>query len=684
MSRRRVLPGLIGLCLATGSQAAENVPEILVEGALPAQVGEVIEPRQETIAPVDTGAWLRALPGVSGTRLGGHGIDPVVRGQGETRVNVLLDGAYVHGGCPNRMDPATSYAPLSTYDRITLIRGNQTVRYGGGGSGGTLLLERDTQPFAAGEAPRLRGEAGYASNGDHREATLDGAVGSELGYARMIAGLNRADNYEDGNGDEVRSAFDERGANLLLGYTPSSRTRVELGLEAVRGEDILYAGMMDAPKSDHDVARLKFMQQLDIAAPGRLSGELYRSEVEHVMDNYSLRPLTAPMMMSVPSTSDTDGGRLQYQTDGADDWLVGIDVQRNDRTAIRYSGPLLAMINSYMWPGVALDQWGLFVERGFTLAERQRLRAGARYDRVDASAGLANADPADPMMGMPLLSPNQLYTLYYGTRADDVTENNIGGFLRYEYDMQANPVTWSATLSRSVRTADATERFMAANGMMPSDRWVGNPALDPEQHHQFELGAQAKSGGWDLNGAVYVDEVDDYILRDRAHSMDMLLGNATIYRNVDARLYGTELGAARTFAGAWQTRVTVEYVYGQNRSDDRPLAQIAPLELGMELRYVQTAWDLGGRLRVVDRQNRVDDDPLTGSGLDAGETSGFAVLDLSGRYALSKHVDLKYGIDNATDRSYAEHLNRSNDFDPTVVQINEPGRSVWLRVNASL
>jgi iron complex outermembrane receptor protein len=274
--------------------------------------------------------------------------------------------------------------------------------------------------------------------------------------------------------------------------------------------------------------------------------------------------------------------------------------------------------------------------------------------------------------------------LYYSATAQDISENNVGGFLRYTHEIESSPITWNATLSRSVRTADATERFMAANGMTPDARWVGNPTLDPEQHHQFELGAQAESAGWDLNGAVYVDEVSDFILRDRAHSTNPMLGNATIYRNVDARLYGTELGAARTWAQVWQSSATIAYVYGENRSDDRALAQIAPLELGLELRYVQSAWDLGGRLRVVDNQTRVDDDPSIGSGLDAGETSGFAVLDLSGRYALNKQVDVKLGVDNVFDRTYAEHLNRANDFDPVQVQINEPGRNIWLRLSAAL
>jgi iron complex outermembrane receptor protein len=44
---------------------------------------------------------------------------------------------------------------------------------------------------------------------------------------------------------------------------------------------------------------------------------------------------------------------------------------------------------------------------------------------------------------------------------------------------------------------------------------------------------------------------------------------------------------------------------------------------------------------------------------------------------------LRVGVTNLFDRTYAYHLNRSNSFDPTEVQVNEPGRSVYLRVSAS-
>ena len=56
--------------------------------------------------PIGDGAdLLRGVAGVTVGRMGGHGLEPRIRGLGEGNLNVLVDGAYVHGGCPNRMDP---------------------------------------------------------------------------------------------------------------------------------------------------------------------------------------------------------------------------------------------------------------------------------------------------------------------------------------------------------------------------------------------------------------------------------------------------------------------------------------------------------------------------------------------------------------------------------------------------
>ncbi len=59
---------------------------------------------------------LRDVTGADLSRMGGHGLEPFVRGQSQGDLTVLLDGATVHGGCPNRMDPATSYSTTETTD----------------------------------------------------------------------------------------------------------------------------------------------------------------------------------------------------------------------------------------------------------------------------------------------------------------------------------------------------------------------------------------------------------------------------------------------------------------------------------------------------------------------------------------------------------------------------------------
>jgi iron complex outermembrane receptor protein len=56
-------------------------------------------------------------------------------------------------------------------------------------------------------------------------------------------------------------------------------------------------------------------------------------------------------------------------------------------------------------------------------------------------------------------------------------------------------------------------------------------------------------------------------------------------------------------------------------------------------------------------------------------------VDLYGSYEISKHVKLSFGIDNLLDETYAYHVNRSNvdPFNPEALQVNEPGRLVWIK-----
>jgi iron complex outermembrane receptor protein len=659
--------------------------EILVLDEWPPPSGIQTLQRDE-LAPVSIGDGadlLRSIAGVSVGRMGGHGLEPRIRGLGESNLNVLLDGAYVHGGCPNRMDPPSSFAAPNGFDRITVLKGVQSLRYGAGGNGGTVLFERSPTLLPADQPWRADVRSAYGSWHRDPEVGVDAAFGRGSFYLRALGEMRSFDSYEDGDGNRVRSAYESENGSLAVGFGKPEKGVLELGLEVTRTDDALFAGAgMDSPEDSNDTVRLKFRRSDELAGWSDLRADLYFSAVDHLMDNYSLRPLSAPMAMRVPSTSDTFGGRLSADRQRSPRLrlTLGVDYQENLREALRYAGPdpqRVTNLQSVMWPDTTLSQGGLFIEGERLLSPESRLRFAGRIDRFTATAAKANLQP----VGMNR-SPNELYDLYYGSRADDWSDTDASALLRYERRLRSE-LTLFTGLSRSLRPADATERYLGSDNPIAPERWVGNPRLQTAKHHQLDLGVAATRprSYWALTG--FVDQVDDFILRDRAHGQEgiRLSDNASIYRNAEARLIGLELEGRRSLGPRFELGGTAGWVQGDNREDDRPLAQIPPLQGRLGLRYVDQRWTGAVGLRWATRQTRVDDDPLTGSGLDFGQTSGYAVLDLSASFELAAGLAVVAGADNLLDHTYADHLNRGNLFDPDPIRVNEPGRSLWVRLH---
>ena len=96
----------------------------------------------------DVGDYLKTIPGFALVRNGGTNGDPVLRGMFGSRLNILTNGSMMLGACPGRMDAPTSYISPETYDKLTVIKGPQTVLYGPGASAGTVLFDREPRASA--------------------------------------------------------------------------------------------------------------------------------------------------------------------------------------------------------------------------------------------------------------------------------------------------------------------------------------------------------------------------------------------------------------------------------------------------------------------------------------------------------------------------------------------------------
>jgi iron complex outermembrane receptor protein len=637
----------------------------------------------------DGGDFLGQISGVSTSRFGGRGLEPIVRGQSQTRLNILLDGAYVHGGCPNRMDPPASWAALETYEEVTVLKGVQSLLYGGGGSGGTVLFERDSRGLA--EEKGLHGRVGLSASDNNTPGDLSADIMSagEKGYIRGIGEIKTVDNYEDGDGREVRSSFDHKQAGVILGLTPTEDRLFELSLEKNDFEDALYPGAgMDSPVEEGNIYRLSYEDKPTAAWLNSVETELYLSDIDHVMNNFDLRtppkyPQTHPakagsdLKRETPTTSKTSGGRLILESgSGNTQWNYGLDLQRNERDAALNnmdSGDAKSI--SLMWPDASIEQKGLFAEATTALAKGQRLKYGLRVDLVDSSADKVNVKPTAPKTK----TPNEIYQMYYGVTAEDQDETNLGALLRYEQDLNSG-LTLFTGLSRSVRVADATERYMNKWSPVGKQRWVGNPGIESEQHHQLDIGLSREEGEFRWSSVLFYDDVSDYILRDTARGQAGIqqTDNADIYRNVDAELMGAELEGQWSLNNGLDFSASLAYVHTDNTSDDRPISQTPPVNGKLQLDYEKESWGFGSRVRFADNQDRID----TFSKQEVGETPGYGVLDVYGNYNINNTFSLRLGVDNITDKTYAEHINRANLLDVQSARVNEPGRAIWAKISA--
>ena len=159
------LPVALGLAVAASlahaapAEEARTLDTMVVTAAAPSSpLHWVTDPRlpRQPVPASDGADYLKTVPGFSAIRNGGTNGDPVLRGMFGSRLNILSNDGNLIGACPSRMDNPLSYIAPESFDRLTIIKGPQSVRWGVGASAGTIRFERDTPRF---EEPGLRADA---------------------------------------------------------------------------------------------------------------------------------------------------------------------------------------------------------------------------------------------------------------------------------------------------------------------------------------------------------------------------------------------------------------------------------------------------------------------------------------------------------------------------------------------
>lgn len=627
---------------------------------------------RQPVPASDAADYLKSIPGFSAIRSGGSNSDPVLRGMFGSRLLLLTDGGQMLGACPGRMDAPSSYISPETYDLLTVTKGPQNVIWGPGASAGVVRFDREPERFGELGA-RLHASVLAGSNGRFDQA-LDGAIGNELGYLRVIGNRSHSDDYANGNGDTIPSRWDKWNGDVALGWTPDADTLIEF--TAGRGDgEARYAGRgMDGTQFKRESLGLRVERSNLGGVLDKVEAKLYYNYADHIMDNFRLRMPNPASMMRNPMASQVDRRTLGARIAATWQWqdvelITGIDAQRSEHRARRstYSmmGSVFTDADRYPWnKDAVMHNYGLFAESTWQLAGRNRLVSGARLDRASAK----DFRPSfSSMMGMPTPNPT-----VGETRADTLPS----GFVRFEHDLTGSPTTVYAGIGHVQRFPDYWELFSARlNGPAGSDNAFDG--IKPEKTTQLDVGIQYRDKALQAWASAYVGLVRDYILFDYR-------GMNTQADNIDARIMGGELGVAYNLNSNWKADATLAYAWGKNSSDGEALPQMPPLEARLGLTYQRDDWSAGALWRVVDGQGRVADGRGNVVGQDLGDSAGFGVFSLNGAYRVTKQVKLSAGVDNLFDKNYAEHLNLGGDAGfgfPAETRIDEPGRPLWAKVD---
>jgi iron complex outermembrane receptor protein len=630
------------------------------------------DPRQPVPAS-DGGDYLKTIPGFALVRNGGTNGDPVLRGMFGSRLNILTNGSMMLGACPGRMDAPTSYISPETYDKLTVIKGPQTVLWGPGASAGTVLFDREPENF--GELGTRVNASILAGSHGRFDKVVDAAAGGPLGYVRVIGNTAHSDDYRDGNNDIVASRYDKWNGDVALGWTPDADTLIELTAGKGDGE-ARYAGRgMDGSQFLRESLGLRFEKSNISEVLEKLEAQVYYNYADHVMDNYTLRTPSGTGMMAGPMASNVDrrtlGARLKATWRWADVQLItGLDAQTNEHRQRSAMG-----VDTYEQLPYSKDadfhNYGVFSEMTWYAAERDRLITGARVDR--ASAKDYRQTTGSGMMSRPNPTADD-------TRADTLPS----GFIRYEHDLADSPTTLYAGLGHAQRFPDYWELFSPKSG--PAGSVNAFDSIKPEKTTQFDFGVNYKSADLEAWASGYIGVVRDYILFDYTPG---LMGMSTSRaENIDARIMGGELGAAYNLTDNWKADATLAYAWGKNSSDGSALPQMPPLDARFGLTYSEANWSAGALWRVVAAQHRIDANKGNVVGKDYAQSSGFGVFSLNGAYRINQHWKVSSGVDNLFGKAYAEHLNLAGNAgfgypanDPQA--INEPGRTLWTKVDMS-
>lgn len=590
---------------------------------------------------------LADLPGVTGSGFAAGASRPVIRGFDANRVRVLEDGVGSFDVSDIGPDHGVPIDPLAA-ERIEVVRGAATLRYGSQAIGGVVNAINNRVPAHMPEDP-FSGEvaAGYSTGADARDAA--GQINAGIGqFALHADGFARHSGDYDTPQGVLDNSFVNGGGAALGGSWIHDDDHVGLGV-------VRYQSRYGIPGEDShiEMEQTKLLLRSAIAVQG---SALKLVTIDGGWADYSHDELDADgiaLATFLDREWDLRGeatlGRLGLLSETA----VGMQLQHRNFSALGEG-------RGYLEPTETRTE-ALF---GFTeaaLGDALRLQLGARVEQVDVDG--------TPISGTPV------------SRGFTPVSASTG----LVFDA-SDALRFGLSLSTAARAPAQTELFARGAHDGPATFEIGDPDLTTERANSVEVSLRWRSGRLHADGSVWSTHFSDFIYgaltgRTCNEEGQCQAGDAgdfreLVYTQGSARYTGAEahadLSLTRIGSGELELNLMGDAVRARLGGGAGDVPRIPPWHLGAGLSWQSEAFDASVRLKYAGRQDHF--------GAFDTPTAGFANLDAQfgwRPWSDRKGVELALVGHNLTDRAQRNAVSFNKD------DILMPGRDIRLMIRAS-
>jgi len=598
------------------------------------------------------GELFDTVPGVQGigsNRVGGLSFN--IRGSGElaasdeSKIIVTVDGATKFY---EQYRLGSFFSDPELYKQVEVLRGPaSSTLYGSGALGGVINFEtKDASDFLTmGGTHALRFKVGYDSNGNEALASAIYATKPSEAFEGVFAlNYRTADNYEDGNGDEVTgSAFDAQ-SGLIKGkfsfgdsYEQSVTASYTVWNSDLDDTDYSQTGTLGFGTVDRSITDHTFALRYQNPASGNpwlnLDVVLSYSNTTVTQDDASLR---SPFFPCAPGfTQIVCDSEYAYRTLGLraentfelsrGNWenfvTVGFQYANQDRVGVTEVGGI------GFHPEGTDEKIGVYVQGEFIWNDRLTLVPGIRADFVSLDPGTGVAGSA-------------------------FDETVISPKFAAHYRLNDNwAIFGSVAQTERVPTLDEIYSF--------DDNEPSSPGLVPEKANSVELGfstffqdVAAPGDVLEFKATGFYSDIENLIARD-SNPAGTLPGDITPY-NVNipgVEIWGVEIEGAyeNDFAFA---RLVFSDVRG--RDTDTGLTPTSIPQRSTVLTVGGKNDDLG--LRYGWRGNFVGDIDYGGGNTFDGYAVHDLFLDWTPQQGVLEGVTFGVRVDNVLDEVFENSL----------------------------